>query len=41
MFGIDFMHLYIQESLKKTGMAFLLILISPQYSEEERDKLDK
>ncbi|NWV98567.1 LRC39 protein, partial [Machaerirhynchus nigripectus] len=31
MFGIDFMHMYIQESLKKTGMAFLLILISPQY----------
>ncbi|NXE40851.1 LRC39 protein, partial [Ptilorrhoa leucosticta] len=35
MFGVDFMHMYIQKSLKKTGMAFLLILISPQYSEEE------
>lgn len=41
MFGIDFMHMYIQESLKKKGMAFLSVLISPQYSEEDRDKLDK
>ncbi|RMC08446.1 hypothetical protein DUI87_14690 [Hirundo rustica rustica] len=36
MFGIDFMHVYIQESLKKTGMAFLSVLISPQYSEEDK-----
>lgn len=41
MFGIEFMHMYIQESLKKIGMAFLLILISLEYSEEGEDKLDK
>lgn len=34
MFGIEFMHMYIQESLKKTGMAFLLILIPLEYSKE-------
>jgi len=37
MFGIEFMHLYIQESLKKTGMVFLLILISLEYSKEGKD----
>lgn len=40
MFGIEFMHMYIQESLKKTGMAFLLILIPLEYSEEGKDTLD-
>lgn len=41
MFGIEFMHMYIQESLKKTGMFFLLILISLEQSEEGKDKMDK
>lgn len=41
MFGIEFMHMYIQESLKKTGTVFYLLISVPELSNKGKAKLDK